>query len=103
VQEATPVVDDDLLEVVTLAAKSCGVIAQLSISNDIDIMRRVTSPPVMVSLHESPTPSQHSIETPTFLEVAVGRLSSVDSPIAIPGLLVSSQLALLLSLLLDFA
>ena len=39
----------------------------------------------MTSLHESPTPSQHSVEGPTSLEVATGRLSSVDSPIAIPG------------------
>ena len=43
---ATPVVED-LLEVVTLVAKSYGVIAQLSIDKDIDIMRRVTSPPTI--------------------------------------------------------
>ena len=36
IQEATPVVDEDLLEVVTLAAKSCGAIAKLSISKEID-------------------------------------------------------------------
>jgi len=83
VQEATPFVNDDLLEAVTLAAKSYGATAQLSISKDIDIVRRVTSPPVTASLHESPTPSQHSIEGPTSLKVVVGRLSSIDSPIAI--------------------
>ena len=102
-QEATPVVDDDLLEAVTLVAKSCGATTQPSIGKVIDIMRRVMSPYVIASLHESPTLSQHSVEGLVSLEVAVGRLSSVDSPIAIPGLLVSSQLALLLSLLLDFA
>jgi len=47
-------------------------------------VRRVTSPPVTASLHESLTLSQHSFEGPTSLEVAAGRLSSVDSPIAIP-------------------
>jgi len=52
VQEATLVVDDDLLEVVTLATKSCGTTAQLSISKDVGIVTRVTSPPVMASLHE---------------------------------------------------
>jgi len=31
------------------------------------------------------TPSQHLVEGATSLEVAAGRLSSVDSPIAIPG------------------
>jgi len=48
-------------------------------------MRRVTSPPVAASLHESPTPSQHSVEGMTSLEVAIGGLSSVDSSIAILG------------------
>jgi len=46
----------------------------------------VTSPPVTASLHDSPTLSQHSVQGPTSLEVAAGRLSSVDSPIAIPRL-----------------
>ena len=59
--EATPVVDKDLVEAVTLAAKSCGATAQLSIGKDIDIMRRVTSPPtvgdVTTPLHGSPTSS----------------------------------------------
>jgi len=50
-------------------------------------VRRVTSPPVTTSLHKSPTPSQHLVEGPTTLEVAAGRLSSVDSSIVIPGLL----------------
>jgi len=84
VQEATPVVDDDLLEAVTPAAKSCGATGQLSIGKDIDIARRVTLTPVTASLHESPTPNQHSAEGPTSLEVLAGRLSSVDSLIAIP-------------------
>jgi len=84
VQEGTPIVDDDLLEVITLAAKSCSVTAQLNISEDIDIVRRVMSPLVTTSLHESPTPSQHSVKGPTSLEVDAGRLSSIDSPIAIP-------------------
>ena len=60
-QEATPVVDEDLLEVVTLVGKSCGTIAQLSINKDIVIMRRVTSPcasgHVTTSLRRSPTTS----------------------------------------------
>jgi len=85
VQEVIPIVDDDLLEAATLTAKSCGATAQLSIGKDIDIMRRVASLPVTASLHESPTPSQHSVEGPTSIEVAAERLSSVDSPIAIPG------------------
>jgi len=67
VQEATPVIDDDLLEVVTLAAKLCGTTTQLSISKDIDIVRRVMSPPVTASLHESPISGQHSVEGPTSL------------------------------------
>ena len=50
-------------------------------------MRRVTSPPAIASLHESITPSQHSVEGPTFIEVTVGRLVSIDSPIAIPGII----------------
>jgi len=49
-------------------------------------MRRVTTPPVTASLRESPTPSQHSVEGLTSLKVAIGRLCSVDSPIAILGL-----------------
>ena len=84
-KEATPVVDGDLLEAVTLATKSCSATGQLSIGKDIDIMRRVTSPPIMTSLYESPTPSQHSVEGPTSLKVAAGRLSSVEAPIVIPG------------------
>ena len=59
-QKATPVVDEDLLEAITLAGKSCGTTTQLIIK-DIDIMRRVTSPPVVgdltASLHQSPTTS----------------------------------------------
>ena len=55
--EATPIVDEDLLEAVNLVAKSCSVTAQLNISKDIDIVRRVTSPPIVgdvtTSLHES--------------------------------------------------
>jgi len=51
-------------------------------------VRRVTSPPaiedVTESLHDSPTPRRHLDEGPTFLEVAMRRLSSVHSPIAIP-------------------
>jgi len=48
-------------------------------------MRRATPPPVMASLHESPTSSQHSIEGSHSLKVATRRLPSVDSPIAILG------------------
>jgi len=88
VQEATPIVDEDLLDAITLAAKSCGATAQLSIGKDIDIVRRVNSPAavgdVTTFLHESPTPSQHFVERPTSLKVAARRLSSVDFPIAIP-------------------
>ena len=84
-QEATPIVDDNLSEVVTLATKSCRVTTQLNIDKDIDIMRKVTSLPITASLHESPNPSHHLVEGPTSLEVAAGRLSSVDSPIAILG------------------
>ena len=88
-QEATPIVDEDLLEAVTPAAKSCGTTAQLSIGKDIDIMKKVTLPPairdVTTSLHESPTTSQHSAEGMTSLEVAARRLSSVSSLIPIPG------------------
>ena len=83
-QEATLVVNDDLLKAVTLVAKSCGATGQLSIGKDIDIERRVTSPPI-ASLHESRTPSQYSVEGPTSPEVATERLFSVDSLIAIPG------------------
>jgi len=61
VQEATLIVDEDFLEAVTLATKSCGATAQLSIGKDIDVVKRVTSPPtvrdVTASLNESPTPS----------------------------------------------
>jgi len=39
VQEARPIVDDDLLEAVTLTAKSCSVTGHLSIGKDIDIVR----------------------------------------------------------------
>ena len=56
-QEATPVVNENLLEAITFAAKSCGATAQLSIDKDIDIVRRVTSPLVTTSSHESPNPS----------------------------------------------
>ena len=45
-------------------------------------MRRVTSPhtvgDAIEALHVSPTTSQHSIEGPTSLEVAMRRLISVD-------------------------
>ena len=101
-QEGTPIVDDDLLEVITLAAKSCSVTAQLNISEDIDIVRRVMSRLVTTSLHESTTPSQHSVEGPTSLEVDAGILSSVDSPIASPGVTGEQSPSLLLSLLLLF-
>ena len=78
---ATPIVDEDLLETVILAAKSHGTTAQLSIGKDIDIVKRVLLPPtvgdVMASSHGSPTTSKHSIKGPTFLEVATRRLSSV--------------------------
>jgi len=37
------VVDEDLLDLVTLTTKSYGTTAQLSIGKDIDIVRRVTS------------------------------------------------------------
>ena len=87
-QGAIPIVHEDLLEVVTLAVKSCGATAYLSIDKDIDIVRRVTLPPtigdVITSLHGPPTTSQRSIEGSTTLEVAARRLSSVDSPIVIP-------------------
>ena len=39
----------------------------------------------MASLHESPTPSQHSVERLTALAMTARRLSRVDSPIAFPG------------------
>jgi len=75
VQEATIVVDENILEAVTLVTKSCGATVQLSIGKDIDIMRRMTSPPIVrdvrASLHESPTPSQHSVKGPTSLEVVM--------------------------------
>ena len=58
-QEDIPIVDEDLLDAITLAAKSCGTIAQLSIGKDIDIMRKVTSPltirDVTICLYGSPT------------------------------------------------
>ena len=77
------------MEALNLVAKSCGVTAQLSIGKDIDIARRVTSPPVAgdvtTSLHESPITSQHSVEKSMSLEVPIRRLFSVDSPIAISG------------------
>jgi len=38
VQEATLVVDDDLLEAITLTAKLCSAIGKLSIGKDIDIV-----------------------------------------------------------------
>ena len=87
-QEATPIADKDLLEAITFAAKSCGMTAQLSIGKDIDIVRRVTSAPIVgdvtTTLHESPPTSQHLVEGPTSLEATVRSMSSVDSPIAIP-------------------
>ena len=49
-------------------------------------MRRVTSPPTTISLQESPTPSQDSVEGLTSLDVAARRLASIDSPIAILGI-----------------
>ena len=58
-QEATPVVDEDLFEVVTLVAKSCGATVQLSISKDIDIVRRVTLPPTVGDVTNT---NQHSVE-----------------------------------------
>jgi len=59
-------------------------------------------PLVTASLHESPTPSQHSVEGSSSLEVDIGRLSSVDSLITIPGVTGGSYLALLFSPLLLF-
>jgi len=44
-----------------------------------------TSGDVTASLYESPISSQHSVEGLTSLKVAARRLSSVDFPIAIPG------------------
>jgi len=85
VQEATPVVDDNLLEAVTLVANSSGATGQPSIGKDIDIVRRVTTPPVAASLQELPIPKQYSVEGRTSLKVVAGRMSSVGSPIAILG------------------
>jgi len=60
-QEATPVVDKDLLGAVIPAAKLCGTTTQFGIGKDIGIVRRATSPPTMrdvtASLHGSPTTS----------------------------------------------
>jgi len=83
-REATLIVDDNLLKVVTLAAKLCDATGQPSIGKDIDNVRSVTTPPVTTFMHESPTPSQHLVKGPTSLEMAARRLSSVYSPIAIP-------------------
>jgi len=44
---------------------------------------------VTTSLQELPTPSQYSVVGPTSLEVAMGRLFSVDSSIAIPAITAS--------------
>jgi len=87
-------------------AKSCGATAQLSIDKDINIVRRVTSPlairDVMASLHESPTPKQHSVEGQTFLEVAARTLSSVDFSYCYSRVTRGSQFTLLLPPLLPF-
>ena len=81
-QDATAV-DKQLLEAVSLAAKSSTTTAQLGIGKDIDIMGRVTLPhtigEAMEALHVSPTISQHSADGQTSLEVAVKGLPSVDS------------------------
>jgi len=69
--------------VVTLAAKSCGATTQLSIGKDIGIMRRVTLPPTVVDVatpwHGLATTTQHLVEGPISLEVALRRLPSVSS------------------------
>ena len=87
-QEATLVVDEQLLEFVSLEAKSSIPIAQLSIDKDIEIVRRVSSTYTVgdatKALHVSHIVSQHSVERLTSLEVAVRRLCNVNYPIIIP-------------------
>jgi len=89
VQEATHVVDEQLLEAVSLVAKSSISIAQLSIGEDIDIIRRVTSHHIIggetEALHVSPIVSQHFAEGPISIEVAAGRLPNFSSPTIILG------------------
>ena len=100
-QEDTVVVNEDLLKVVTFVAKSCRAIAQLSIGKDIDIVRRVTSPPtirhVTASLNESPTTSKHPVEGPTSFEVLRGVCLVLILLLWFPGLLGCNQFTLLLT------
>ena len=78
-QEATPIFDDQLLEDVSRAVRSSAPKVTPGIGKDISIVRRQISPHKVGSsasrrieaLHASATHSQHSVDGPNSLEVAM--------------------------------
>ena len=92
-QEATPIVDEQLLEDVSRAAKSSAPKATPGIGKDIEIVRKQTSPHEVGSsasreteaLRASATQSHHSVDGPNSLEVATRGLRSADADVGTPG------------------
>ena len=93
VQEATPIVDEQLLEHVSLTAKSSAPKVTPGIGKDIEIVRRQISPHKAgssasrgtESLHASATQSHHSVDGPNSLEVATRGLLSADANVSTLG------------------
>ena len=92
-QEATPIVDQQLLEDVSRAARSFVAKATPGIGKDIAIVRRQTSPHRVGSsasrgteaLHASATQSRHLVDGPNSLEAATRGLLSTSANVGTPG------------------
>lgn len=84
VHEATPIIDEQLLEEVNLTAKLSTTKAILNGGKDIEVVKRFTSPKGVgesvskgaETFPASPTHSEHSIEGPTSLQLAAKRIST---------------------------
>ena len=91
-QEATLVVDEQLLEAISLTLKSSTSRAYLDIGKDIDVVQRMTSPHAIgdgtskgiEASYALPTTSKHSVKGPTSLKVAMKRLPTVGTFTIIP-------------------
>ena len=81
VQKSTPVIDEQLLEEVNLAAKLSTAKVGLHSSKDIEVIKRLASPEgVGGSVSKgssSPTHSEHVVEGPTSLQLAVKRILTI--------------------------
>jgi len=85
VQEATPIIGEQLLEEVNLAVKLSTTRASLHDSKDIEVVKRLTSLEGVggsilkgaETFPASPVHSEHSVEGPTSLQLAVKKISTV--------------------------